>query len=413
MSRLSFPLLVLVAICLFFSPSNADEKSQNLKLHALHVLGSEENVRLVLDTNKAVKSTSFLLSAPYRLIVDLENTALALQSNKQSGDPGFIKKINYGTTEQGTLRLVIESHVPMIVEQFFIAESNIENQERLVFDLKKSSEREFRITLAKQAEKRRLLALKQKKDDILKKQKEPRQDRAKPKRKKRIVIDPGHGGKDGGAKTQAGMLEKDIVLFFSQILAKSLLDTNQYDVRLTRTDDRFVSLSRRVEIARNFNADLFVSIHADSLPEDRRVRGSAIYTISEKASDVMAARIAKEQNQSDAIAGHEVVNAPEAVIDILFDLTRKETSNLSIVFARHFYDNMRSRIHFFKKPLQRAAFTVLRVPDIPSALIELGFLSNSQDAELLSSEEWRHKAAIDMAETISAYLKKTVASYNQ
>jgi len=201
------------------------------------------------------------------------------------------------------------------------------------------------------------------------------------------------------------VLEKEIVLSFAKHLATALSGSGRFDVILTRTSDKFVPLKERVKIARDNYADLFISIHSDSFPRDRRVRGTAVYTISKKASDSMAAQLVAQQNQSDAIAGYEIQGGPNEVVDILFDLTRRETSNLSILFARHFLKDMKGKIRFFKAPLQRGAFTVLQVPDIPSALIELGFLSNNADAELLSSPAWRERIALEMAGTIASYFK--------
>lgn len=395
----------------------ADDTAPASKAHltGFHVVGTDETVRLVLDVNKIVVAESIMLSAPYRLVIDLPETEFRFKTRRSSGSPGFLTKVNFGTTDDNTSRLVIETSVPFVIEkQFSVSEKNGQTR-RLVIDLAKTSETIFRIAVARQAEERRLAIAQEKRrqeaftqTDKNEQAAAPKGDIAKPLSKKRIVIDPGHGGKDGGAKTVAGILEKDIVLSFSKKLAQNLEATGKFEVTLTRVGDDFVRLNERVRIAREQKADLFVSIHADSFPDDRSVRGTAVYTISERASDAMAARIADQQNKSDAIAGHDIINGPDEVVDILFDLTRRETSNLSIVFARHFFSSMQAQIRFFKKPLQRAAFTVLRVPDIPSVLIELGFLSNARDAELLSSDEWREESAQKMAITIAEYFNKPV-----
>ena len=282
---------------------------------------------------------------------------------------------------------------------------------RLVFDFNKATQAHFRIAMARQAEEARLKKTKAaKKQDA---QSAAKADAPIRGRRWRIVIDPGHGGKDGGAKTRKGVLEKEIVLSFAEHLATALSGSGRFDVILTRTSDTFVPLKERVKIARDNDADLFVSIHSDSFPRDRRVRGTAVYTISNKASDRMAAQLAAQQNQSDAIAGYEIKGGPNEVVDILFDLTRRETSNLSVLFARHFLKDMKGKIRFFKVPLQRGAFTVLQVPDIPSALIELGFLSNNADAELLSSPAWRERIALEMAGAIASYFKTPLSGLGE
>lgn len=392
---------------------------QKARMTGLHVVGTEETVRLVIDVSRAITPEIIVLGAPYRLVLDLPNTEFALRNKRNSGSPGFLQKISFGTTQDNLARVVIESGIPFSIEKSFIVSEGGGKGKRLVIDLAKSSESEFGFALISQAEERSLAKEKAEKEaralekDGNTAKLAKKGDIAKPISKKRIVLDPGHGGRDGGAKTVAGVLEKDIVLSFSKKLAKELEAKGDFEVTLTRNDDEFVRLGERVNIARDNKADLFVSIHADSLPDDRSVRGTAVYTISEQASDELAATLAEQQNKSDAIAGHKIIDGPDEVIDILFDLTRRETSNLSIVFARHFFNNMQSQIRFFKRPLQRGAFAVLRVPDIPSVLIELGFLSNADDAKLLANDDWRKDSAAKMAVTIADYFEKPVIGLNQ
>lgn len=368
------------------------------------VAGNEANARLVLEVEGTLVPAGFLSSAPFRYAIDLPNTKIDLKAKTIKGDPGFLKSIKYGRNEENELRLIIGAEVPFILKDSFIVPKDADQPMRLVYDFYKTTQSQFRIAMARQAEEARI--------EKTQKDNKPQSENAATKgdapqqgRRWRIVVDPGHGGKDGGAKTRNGVLEKEIVLSFSQYLATALSGSGRFDVILTRTSDKFVPLKERVKIARDNNADLFVSIHSDSFPRDRRVRGTAIYTISKKASDSMAATLVAQQNQSDAIAGYEIQGGPNEVVDILFDLTRRETSNLSLLFARHFLNDMKGKIRFFKIPLQRGAFTVLQVPDVPSALIELGFLSNNADADLLSSDAWRERIALEMAGTIAAYFK--------
>lgn len=404
---ISFFVVVTIGSGGVSASSKDDGDVSQVKLVGLRVAGSSTHVRLVLDIEGRAAADGLLLGAPYRYAIDLPGAKLALINPKASGQPGFLKRIRYGKSPDGNLRLIVESKVPLTLTSKFAVAPTTDTRGHLVFDFAKASEVDFRRAIAAQAEilRQKEVAKKTAKNETGRAQKG---DLFHKTRKKRIVIDPGHGGKDGGARSQSGVLEKEIVLTFAKKLADNLNKLGDYDVFLTRVDDSFVSLSGRVNKARQLNADLFVSVHADSLPEDRRVRGTTIYTVSEKASDQMAATIAAQQNKSEAIAGYDFKEAPDEVIDILFDLTRRESSNLSIAFAHHIHNDMRSTIRFFKQPLQRAAFTVLRVPDIPSALIELGFLSNSKDAELLSSDEWRSVTAQKMAQSIDAYFNKRV-----
>ena len=405
------PVLLPVMIFLFLvqtsiniaSAQEISTKDSPAKLIGFKIAGDEEKVRLVLEVDGVVVPTGFLSSAPFRYAIDLPSTVVGLQGKAIQGEPGFLKSIKYGRNEKNELRLIVGAEVPFVLKDTFIVPKETNQPTRLVFDFDKTTQARFRIAMARQAEEARLEKTKAiKKHDA---QASEKADALTRGRRWRIVIDPGHGGKDSGAKTRKGVLEKEIVLSFAEHLATALSGSGRFDIILTRTSDTFVPLKERVKIARDNDADLFVSIHSDSFPRDRRVRGTAIYTISQKASDSMAAQLVAEQNQSDAIAGYEIKDGPNEVVDILFDLTRRETSNLSVLFARHFLKDMKGKIRFFKVPLQRGAFTVLKVPDIPSALIELGFLSNNADAELLSSPAWRERIALEMAGTIASYFK--------
>ena len=393
------------------SAQEISTKDSPAKLIGFKIAGDEEKVRLVLEVDGVVVPTGFLSSAPFRYAIDLPSTVVGLQGKAIQGEPGFLKSIKYGRNEKNELRLIVGAEVPFVLKDTFIVPKETNQPTRLVFDFDKTTQARFRIAMARQAEEARLEKTKAiKKHDA---QASEKADALTRGRRWRIVIDPGHGGKDSGAKTRKGVLEKEIVLSFAEHLATALSGSGRFDIILTRTSDTFVPLKERVKIARDNDADLFVSIHSDSFPRDRRVRGTAIYTISQKASDSMAAQLVAEQNQSDAIAGYEIKDGPNEVVDILFDLTRRETSNLSVLFARHFLKDMKGKIRFFKVPLQRGAFTVLKVPDIPSALIELGFLSNNADAELLSSPAWRERIALEMAGTIASYFKTPLSGLGE
>ena len=404
-------LLVLQTSINIVSAQEISTEESTAKLIGFKIAGDEEKVRLVLEVDGFIVPTGFLSSAPFRYAIDLPNTQLGPQAKAIKGEPGFLKSIKYGRNEKDELRLIVGAEVPFVIRDTFIVPKEADKPTRLVFDFNKATQAHFRVAMARQAEEARLEKTKaDKKQDAQASEKADAPTRG---RRWRIVIDPGHGGKDGGAKTRKGVLEKDIVLSFSEHLATALSGSGRFDVILTRTSDKFVPLKERVKIARDNDADLFVSIHSDSFPRDRRVRGTAIYTISKKASDSMAAQLVAQQNQSDAIAGYEIKDGPNEVVDILFDLTRRETSNLSVLFARHFLKDMKGKIRFFKVPLQRGAFTVLQVPDIPSALIELGFLSNNADAELLSSPAWRERIALEMAGTIASYFKTPLSGLGE
>jgi len=220
--------------------------------------------------------------------------------------------------------------------------------------------------------------------------------------KKIIVIDPGHGGKDPGAKGRKGILEKDVTLGVAKLLQETLQKTNRYDVHLTRNKDCFLKLSDRIAIARNAKADFFISLHADSHPRPD-TRGLSIYTLSKIASDAEAEKLAIKENKADLMDGITLdTNSPE-VANILIDLMKRETMNLSKKGAHALVCKIRKRVLLLRNPTRSANFAVLRTPDLPAILIEMGYISNKQDEELLTMPEHQIKLCEGIREGIDHY----------
>jgi N-acetylmuramoyl-L-alanine amidase len=217
-----------------------------------------------------------------------------------------------------------------------------------------------------------------------------------------VVIDPGHGGIDSGAMVH-GLVEKTIVFDFAKELADKLRASGHYKVVMTRDSDVFVALGDRVKIARDAGAALFVSIHADTISDAAGVSGATVYTCSDHASDAEAARTAEKENQADAVAGVESQDEDNGVSDILFDLTRQETRTYSHVFARTLVNYWRVAARLNKNPERSAGFRVLKAPDVPSVLIELGYLSNAADGAALTSPGWQDATTDRVAAAIDAF----------
>jgi N-acetylmuramoyl-L-alanine amidase len=225
-----------------------------------------------------------------------------------------------------------------------------------------------------------------------------------------VVIDPGHGGIDNGTQS-SGESEKNLVLAFGLALRERLEKTGKYRVVMTRDDDTFIPLNDRTKIARNLKAALFVSIHADALPRaEGDAQGATIYTLSDKASDAEAQRLADAENRADAIAGFNLAEEPTDVADILIDLTQRETRTFSNRFAHLLMGEMKSSVRMHKHPLKSAGFRVLKAPDVPSVLVEIGYVSNKGDLEHLVSEGWRSRAVASMGQAIDAFLAKRMAT---
>ncbi len=225
-----------------------------------------------------------------------------------------------------------------------------------------------------------------------------------------VVVDAGHGGVDDGAHSSSGVVEKDIVLEFAQGLAARLEKSGRYKVVMTRATDVFIPLSDRVKIAREAGAALFVSIHADTLADEPQVAGATVYTVSDKASDAAAARLADKENQSDAIAGVDAGEDAGEVADILFDLTRRETRAFSQVFARTLVDYVGAVARLNKNARRAAGFRVLKAPDVPSVLLELGYLSSAGDVPNLVSADWRSKVSGAVSAAIDKFFQARTAN---
>jgi len=224
-----------------------------------------------------------------------------------------------------------------------------------------------------------------------------------------IVIDPGHGGIDPGAVGVRRTKEKDVVLAFSRALRDRLQANKNYEVVLTRDSDIFLSLKQRVAIARENQADLFIAVHADTV-RGRSVRGATLYTLSEKASDAEAEALAQKENRADIIGGIDLATENQEVADILIELAQRETKNHSIFFAKKAANQLQVVTHMTGKPTRSAGFVVLKAPDVPSILLELGYLSNKADEALLVSPKWQTEVTQAMAKAIDTYFSTELAA---
>ena len=219
------------------------------------------------------------------------------------------------------------------------------------------------------------------------------------------MIDAGHGGVDPGASGRKAR-EKTVTLAFSKELARQLRNSGKYEVYLTRSRDIYIPLRQRVNVARKHQADLFISIHADAIKR-KNVRGMSIYTLSETASDKEAAALARKENRSDIIVGIDFDDQPPEVADILIDLAQRETKNLSVKFANLVVKNARGSTRLLERTHRFAGFRVLKAPDVPSVLIELGFLTNRSDEKQLLSASWRRKIAKSLVKSVDGFFSSS------
>jgi len=365
--------------------------------NAARIEQSGDRAKLIFELSAPLDATAFVLADPDRVIVDLPQTNFALDPETGVAaypphrKPGLIASFRFGQLAPGKSRIVIDLGAPALVLRAACDKLDRDGHIRLVIELAKTDRRSFQAAV--QRARIQLAALAQPK-----KSQKPEPESAKPV----IMIDPGHGGIDRGAMMK-GVIEKELVFDFAKAVAAKLDADGRFKVAMTRDDDSFVPLSERVRMARDGNAALFVSIHADTLGSAADVSGATVYTVSDRASDAEAARVAEKENQSDAAAGLDKIEDVSDVSDILFDLTRRETRAFSRFFARTLVNYWRAAGRLNKNPRRSAGFLVLRAPDVPSVLLELGYLSNENDGVELTSARWRDKASSQVAEAIKAF----------
>jgi N-acetylmuramoyl-L-alanine amidase len=226
-----------------------------------------------------------------------------------------------------------------------------------------------------------------------------------------VVLDPGHGGIDSGTHARDGSeAEKNLVLDFALMLRDKLDKTGKYRVVMTRQDDTFVPLADRVRFARSRNAQLFISIHCDALARgDGDAQGATVYTLSDHASDAEAAKLADAENRADVISGVDLSVEPDDIAGILIDLAQRETRAFSQQLAKHVVTELKTAARMHKHPLKSAGFRVLKAPDVPSVLIELGYVSSRKDLKELMSENWRTRAGAALVKAVDGYFTTRMA----
>lgn len=361
---------------------------------AVHLASSADKAELTFDLTNAVAADAYVLADPDRVIVDLPEVDFLTAPpapekaarHRRRAAPGLVASYRFGLVAPGRSRIVVDLSGPARATATVVTAAG---RSRLVVALARTDAASFSAAARAHA-----LTASVATPPVL--QPAPAPDLAT------VVIDAGHGGPDTGAIVD-GVVEKDVTLAFAKALAAKLAAHGGFNVVMTRSDDVFVPLVGRVQIARDAKAALMVSIHADTLPESADVSGATVYTVSDRASDAYAAKVAAKENAADAAAGGEGEADRADVNDILFDLTRQETRAYSHVFARTLVEYWKVVGRLNKNPQRAAGFVVLKAPDVPSILLELGYLSSKADSASLTSPVWRESASARMAEAIEAY----------
>ncbi len=359
----------------------------------VRVGGDDKMTRFVVDLTEKIDVAAFALADPYRIVLDLPQIAFRLPPDAGDRARGLIKAFRYGVIMQGGSRIVLDAKGPVRIDKAFVLPAADGQPAKLVVDLAPTDRASFLRTIALDTRTPRAAA----------KPADP-PPKAKDDPRPLVVLDPGHGGIDNGTKAASGELEKDVVLEFALLLRDRLLASGKYRVAMTRSDDTFIPLGERVRFARSQGAALLVSIHADAIPKNEGIaEGATVYTLSENASDAEAARLAEAENRADAIAGVDLTAEPDDVANILVDLAQRETKTFSSQFARLLVNELKTTARMHKHPLKSAGFKVLTAPDVPSVLVELGYMSTKDDLKQLMSPEWRKRTAAAAALGIDTY----------
>lgn len=390
------------------APASADPTSVHRKSAAVEARRAEikvdgQTTTFLVALSSGVRAEIFTLADPYRVVVDLPDVAFELPDESGQKGSGLISGFRYGLLAEGKARVVIDTTGPVVIKR---ADMHQGTAREMLFtiELAPTSAKSFAAGTGKTKPTATATASP---PDIGPAAPPPRHDRAKPL----ILIDAGHGGIDPGAASGTGLKEKTIVLAVAQAVRDRLAKGGRYDVRMTRTSDVFISLDQRLKMSRDLAADLFVSLHADAIAQKglaKTVRGATVYTLSERASDEEARRMAEKENNSDAVAGLQTAKFEEEgeVRNILIDLLKRETSNFSADFSNGLVKQLGTAISLSGTPQRSAAFKVLRQADTPSVLIELGYMSHPEDEKLLNSAAWQRRVAASIGSAIDSYFSK-------
>ena len=361
--------------------------------------GGEADTRFVMDLTRKIELHAFTLADPYRVVVDIPQVTFKLAPKAGQSGRGLVKAFRFGLMMEGGSRIVLDVTKPVRVDKAYVMDAAAGDPARLVLDLVPTDRQSFLHEIATE-------------DRLLAAQPAPPQPPPAKNADPRplVVLDPGHGGIDTGTIAPGGQMEKDIVLDFAKRLRERIERSGKFRVLMTRKDDTYVPLDERVHIARNAGASLFVSIHADSLPrKEGTAQGATVYTLSNKASDAQAAELADKENGADVIAGVDLKSEPNDVAGILIDLAQRETKSFSMQFARDVVSDMKAVARLHKAPIKAAGFRVLKAPDVPSVLVELGYVSNREDLRSLMSDTWRDRTADSIAKAVDTYLSTRIA----
>lgn len=380
--------LVLWACCAHAGAVGSERANPAVVAIAADLAQQGTATRLTLTLSKPVEARAFVMERPDRAVIDLPEVNFQIGTEAGRKREGVVTSFRYGLFAPGRSRIVVDLAGPALVEKIETSRTR-DGATLLTIAFRRTERGDFQKAAVA--------------SDPAPSLRKPAPEAEAKDARPLVVVDAGHGGIDPGAIAAGGVLEKDIVFSFASALVDRLKESGRYRIQMTRDRDVFVPLGERVRIAREAKADLFISIHADSISSAPQVRGATIYTRSEKATDSESAKLAERENKADAAAGTDSNMGPGDVADILEELTQRETRGFSAGFAAKLMGTMSPVMEMSTKPHREAGFLVLRSPDVPSVLIELGYLSSKSDLEKLQSESWRTAVTGSMAKAVDLF----------
>lgn len=393
-------LAVAVMLSLPVKVVIAQENSQSeLAALTFKMAGDDLRSRIVVMFDREPKVETHLLRYPHRLVIDLPEANFGF--DKETLEPrGLVTEVRYGLIAKNRSRLILNVKGPFQVEKLEILKNESSAGYRMVVDIVAGSERAFSQKIAEQ----NVSVDKSDSEAGGAESAEPTiSDSLGSPHVFTVMIDPGHGGIDSGAESASGTLEKNVTLLFGSELRDALKKNKNINVLMSRDEDVFLRLGERVRMAREHEADLFISLHADTI-QHKEIRGATVYTLSDQASDAAAKAMAERENNSDASAGIYSQEAP-VVHDILMELTQRETHAFSLNFANGLIATLQGKVNLINNPHRFAGFQVLRAPDVPSVLVEIGYLSNKEDEKLLKDAAWRKNAVEQISHAVAKYYR--------